>query len=135
MDFTSLLAFIRISEFGSFSAAAESLFLTQPAVSKRIAQLEDELGARLFDRIGRQIALTETGRLVLPRAQQLVNDANELKRVVSDMSGEITGKLVMATSHHIGLHRLPPVLRAFTTNYPQVDLDIRFMDSEAAWAS
>lgn len=55
-----------------------------------------------------------------------------MKRMASSLSATIAGPLVMGTSHHIGLHRLPPVLRAFTKQYPQVHLDIRFMDSEAA---
>ena len=61
MDTHGLHAFLAVTEHGSFSAAAEALFLTQPAISKRIALLEDQLGARLFDRIGRQVHLTEAG--------------------------------------------------------------------------
>jgi DNA-binding transcriptional LysR family regulator len=132
MQITALQAFIEVADHGSFSGAAEALFLTQPAVSKRVAQLESEFGARLFDRIGRRVSLTATGAALLPRARRLINDARELKRLVSDLSGEVRGRLVMGTSHHIGLHRLPGPLRHFTETYPEVELDIRFMDSEAA---
>lgn len=132
MDIYALQAFIAVSKQGSFSLAADCLYLTQPAVSKRIAGLERELGIRLFDRIGRQVMLTEAGSTLLPRAQNLLNDLADLKRLASNLSGTVTGTLVMGTSHHIGLHRLPAPLRVFTTSYPEVRLDIRFMDSEAA---
>ena len=132
MDVYALQAFIAVSKQGSFSLAAECLYLTQPAVSKRIAGLEQELGIRLFDRIGRQIMLTEAGNTLLPKAQNLLNDLADLKRLASNLSGAVTGILVMGTSLHIGLHRLPVTLWAFTSRYPEVRLDIRFMDSEAA---
>jgi DNA-binding transcriptional LysR family regulator len=61
-----------------------------------------------------------------------LNDAKELQRVVADLQGDIAGKLTMGTSHHIGLHRLPYPLRQFTQHYPNVELDIQFMDSEEA---
>lgn len=67
MDTQSLQAFLAVADSGSFSRAAEQLHLTQPAVSKRIATLETLTRARLFDRIGRRVSLTEAGRLLLPR--------------------------------------------------------------------
>ncbi|MCB1724586.1 MAG: LysR family transcriptional regulator [Gammaproteobacteria bacterium] len=132
MDIAALHAFVEVADLGSFSAAAEALYLTQPAVSKRVAQLESELDTRLFDRIGRRVALTAAGEILLPRARNLINDAREIKRVVADLSGDVRGRLVMGTSHHIGLHRLPQPLKRYTERYPDVELDIRFMDSEAA---
>ena len=132
MDITALKAFLAVADSGSFSLAAERLFLTQPAISKRIAALEEELGARLFDRIGRTISLTEAGRALLPRARNILVDIEDSVRAISNLSGEIHGTLRFATSHHIGLHRLPPALKAFTLQHPGVRLDIRFMDSEAA---
>ncbi|MDV9033223.1 LysR family transcriptional regulator [Pseudomonas sp. RAC1] len=133
MDLANLSAFIAIAETGSFSSAAERLYLTQPAVSKRIAGLEQLLGVRLFDRLGREVSLTEAGRALLPRAYQIVNVLDDTRRALTNLTGEVTGRLTLATSHHIGLHRLPPVLRAFTREYPGVALDIQFLDSEAAY--
>jgi DNA-binding transcriptional LysR family regulator len=132
MEFAALQAFVEVAAHASFSEAAESLYLTQPAVSKRVAQLEAELGTRLFDRIGRRVSLTAAGSALLPQAKRLLNDARELRRMAGDLSGEVGGRLLMGTSHHIGLHRLPAPLKRFTTDYPEVELDIRFMDSEAA---
>lgn len=133
MDLATLNAFIAIAELGSFSDAAERLFLTQPAVSKRIASLEQQLNVRLFDRLGREVSLTEAGRALLPRAYQILNVLDDTRRALTNLSGEISGRLTLATSHHIGLHRLPPLLRAFTRAHPQVALDIQFLDSEVAY--
>lgn len=132
MDMHALQAFVEVARRGSFSLAAEALFVTQPAVSKRVSTLEQELGARLFDRIGRKISLTEAGRALLPRARRLLIEAEDMKRFASSLSERVSGSLVMGTSHHIGLHRLPPVLKAFRASHASVNLDIRFMDSEQA---
>lgn len=132
MEISTLQAFVSVAANGSFSLAAEQLYLTQPAVSKRIASLEDQLGVALFDRIGRKVCLTEAGQALLPRARELINDVADLKRLATNLTGEIKGLLQIGTSHHIGLHRLPAPLRQFTTAYPAVHLDIRFLDSEAA---
>lgn len=120
-----------VADRGSFSLAAEQLFLTQPAISKRIAALEAELGASLFDRIGRRIILTEAGRTLLPKARHILGEIAESRRMIANLSQHVSGPLRLATSHHIGLHRLPPVLRDYTRRYPLVELDIQFMDSEA----
>ena len=132
MDTQALKAFIKVAELGSFSLAAEQLHLTQPAVSKRIATLEQQLECKLFDRISRQIKLTEAGRQLLPRAQLILKNVADAKRSIQDLPGTVAGTLGIGISHHIGLHRLPPVLQAFTRAYPLVHLDIDFMDSEEA---
>jgi DNA-binding transcriptional LysR family regulator len=132
MDINTLQAFLAVADTASFSQAAERLFLTQPAISKRIATLEENLGARLFDRIGRQVVLTEAGKALLPRAERILAELEDSRRAITNLGGEVAGRLTLGTSHHIGLHRLPPILRQFTERYPRVELDIRFMDSEEA---
>lgn len=137
MDTALLQAFTAVAQSQSFSHAADSLHLTQPAISKRIQTLEQQLGVALFDRVGRRISLTEAGRALLPRAQQWLHDLDDMRRVVSDFTeqatGQLTGMLTVGTSHHIGLHRLPPALRTFSHLHPHVHLDIRFIDSEQAY--
>ena len=132
MDTQLLSAFLAVADAASFSVAAERLHLTQPAVSKRIAALEEQLGVRLFDRIARHVSLTENGQRLLPRAQRILREIEDTERVIRDLSGSVSGPLAIATSHHIGLHRLPPVLRAFSRRHPDVRLQIEFMDSEKA---
>lgn len=133
MDTASLTAFLEVARAESFSQAAENLHLTQPAVSKRISGLEETLGVALFDRVGRRITLTEAGRTLLPRARQLLLELEDMKRAVANLTGPVTGVLKIGTSHHIGLHRLPPALRTFSQRYRQVRLDLRFIDSEEAY--
>lgn len=132
MDTTSLRTFITAAELESFSQAADVLYLTQPAVSKRIAALEGELGAKLFDRIGRHVSLTEAGHALIERARTILREVEDSRRLISNLSGSVSGRLSIGTSHHIGLHRLPPILRHYSAEYPEVELDLHFMDSEDA---
>ena len=135
MNIAALRAFLAVAETGSFSRAAERVFLSQPAISKRIAALEAELGTRLFDRIGRRAQLTPAGAALLDRARAILRELDDVKRSIANLSGTIVGELRLATSHHIGLHRLPPALQRFHQTYPEVRLDLRFMDSEKACAA
>jgi DNA-binding transcriptional LysR family regulator len=132
MDTETLRAFVSVAASGSFSRAAEQLYLTQPAISKRIAALEQSLDVRLFDRLGRKVLLTEAGRTLLPHARRILAEIEDSRRALGNLDGRIGGRLVLATSHHIGLHRLPPLLRNYTARHPGVRLDMRFTDSELA---
>lgn len=133
MDISTLHAFIAVARHQSFSKASEHLFVTQPAISKRVAALEEELDIQLFNRIARQISLTEAGKQLLPKAQELVQQAEDMQRYASNLNDDISGNLSIAIAHHIGLHRMPPILREFNLRYPHVDLDIRFEDSDQAF--
>lgn len=123
-----------VAETGSFTRAAEKLFITQPAISKRIAALEDSLNCQLFDRLGKSVQLTEAGRAIVPSYQRIMTEIEESKRIISTLRTQVSGHLKFGTSHHIGLHRLPTILRHYTGLYPEVELDIQFMDSEQAAA-
>lgn len=133
MDTQSLKAFIAVAHQRSFSAAADSLYLTQSAVSKRIKLLEEQLGSPLFERHNRTISLTESGQALLPRAREILDLVSDTELELENMSGAVSGYLTLATSHHIGLHRLPPVLRQFVHEYPSVELNLEFMGSERAY--
>ena len=132
MDLSAYKAFIAVSEYGTFSKAADVLYITQPAVSKRIALLEDQLGSQLFDRIGKRVMLNEAGRALLPIAQRIMQELQESQRVIDNLKGQVSGRLSLVTSHHIGLRRLPDILKQYAEDYPQVRLDLAFMDSENA---
>ena len=135
MQINQINAFLAIAELESFSLAAERLHVTQPAVSKRIRQLESILKVSLFDRIGKRSVLTPNGVAFKPHAERILQELKSFRSGLNRQQGEPGGSLGFATSHHIGLHRLPQALRDFKIRYPQVDLDLQFMDSEDACAA
>ena len=132
MEIDNLKAFLAVAETGSFSQAAKQMNLTQPAISKRIAQLEQQLRALLFDRVGRTVRLTEAGNSLAYRANLILQQVEDTERAIRNISGEIGGQLSLATSHHVGLWRLPHVLSRYTAKHPEASLDLHFMDSEVA---
>lgn len=133
MDIDALLAFVQIVNEKSFSKAASKLNITQPAISKRIQNLEQRLGAKLFERLQREIILTEAGQTLLPHAQSILHSFENAIQAIADMDEEVRGSLRIVASHHIGLHRLPMVLKEFSQHYPDVDLRLNFLDSESAY--
>ncbi len=133
LDTQDLKAFICVAKHLSFSLAAEELHITQPAVSKRIASLESQLAKPLFERFKRRVFLTEAGELLLPKAKFILSTIEEAHNEIKDLGGAIEGKLSIAFSHHIGLHRLPPYLKKYRQLYPNVSLDIEFVDSDVGY--
>jgi DNA-binding transcriptional LysR family regulator len=101
-------------------------------MSKRIQSLESHLGVSLFDRLGKRVRLTPAGELLVGKANAILDLSRDMERDVGNLAQTVSGRLSMATSHHIGLHRLSPVLQRFTQQYPEVELDIQFEDSEVA---
>ena len=132
MNTASLQAFITVMQTGSVSRAAEKLFVTQPAISKRLRVLEEEFGITLFTPIGRGIQPTPAAQDLLPRAKRWLLDYEEIKHALSHAQDQIAGLLRIGTSHHIGLHHLPTSLKSFVQAHPEVELEVHFVDSEQA---
>ncbi|GAB3683019.1 LysR family transcriptional regulator [Salinisphaera aquimarina] len=135
MQTEAIRAFVAVCDLGSFQSAADALHLSQPAVSKRLANLESRLGHALFDRVGRGVALTEAGRAYLPHAREMLAVLQDGERALDNLGGHVAGPLRLALSHHVGLHRMPDILRAYVQRYPDVAPEIVFEDSEAACRS
>lgn len=133
MDIQALTAFIAVADHESFSLAAEQLHLTQPAISKRIKGLEEQLNSPLFDRHNRSLSLTDTGHSLLPKAKEIVQLVNDTQLSMRNMNHKVEGSLKLGTSHHIGLHRLPPFLKSFVSQFPLAELNLSFMGSESAY--
>jgi DNA-binding transcriptional LysR family regulator len=132
MDAHLLEAFVNVIDQGSFSEAAERLHLTQPAISKRLSALENLVGNRLIDRSNRAIRLTDAGARLLPHARRIIDEVHNARLALSDRRGSVAGRLSVIASHHIGLHHLPAWLRRLNREYPEVSLELKFMDSESA---
>jgi len=135
MDTQNLKAFVAIHDLGSFSEAAEQLHLTQPAVSKRLAALEDQVGQSLMIRDTRQLQLTDAGRRLLPHARRILDEVHNASLAVKDMDAHIQGQVPVIASHHVGLHHLPAWLRGYVRDYPDVRVSLQFMDSDSAYAA
>jgi LysR family cys regulon transcriptional activator len=105
------------------SAAAESLYTSQPGISKQIRMLEEELGIRIFQRNGKQLtAVTPPGQAILAIAERILNDVDNIKRVAQDFTSEARGSLSVATTHTQARYVLPPVIKTFVARYPEVSL-------------
>lgn len=133
MDTQALEAFVAVVDEGSFSQAAASLELTQPAISKRVAALESELGGPIIDRSQRKLALTDAGVRLLPHARRILDEIHNARLALSIGNGDVSGYLSLIASHHIGLHHLPAWLRRLNRDHPDVSLGLQFMDSESAF--
>ncbi|THB70783.1 MAG: LysR family transcriptional regulator [Gammaproteobacteria bacterium] len=134
MDHTSLKVFIAVADTRSFSRAAELMFITQPAVSKRIKALEEFLDTRLIDRSGHTALLTAQGAELYKRARIILSEIEDAKKAIDNLSTNIAGTLSMGTSHHIGLHRLPVLLQQYIKSYPDVRPQISFIGSEEVYS-
>ena len=132
MNLAAFEAFVKVMETGSISLAAEQLFITQPAVTKRIHSLEDYFGVKLFESAGRGIQATHAAHSLLPKVKNWLNELGDIQHTLSHEQTQIQGRLTIGTSHHIGLHHLPQHLKQYVQQFPDVTLDVHFVDSEQA---
>jgi DNA-binding transcriptional LysR family regulator len=121
--------FLAVAKAGSFRAAAEAMHLSQPALSQHVAEMERELGTRLFDRLGRKVALTEAGRVLENHAHRLFASLASAREAVADLSGLKRGSLVLGASTTPGIYVLPGMIAAFQKTYPGVALSLRIANS------
>lgn len=124
MTFEQLRIFIAVAERGHMTRAAESLGLSQSAVSAAIAALEGRYQARLFDRVGRGIELTEAGRGFLPEAKAVLDRAAMARSALEDLSGKPSGRVSIAASQTIATYWLPRRLTSFHAAHADVRLDV-----------
>lgn len=135
MQTQSIVAFVAIVDTGSFSAAADQLSVSQSAISKRLANLEQQTGRPLIERDGRHARLTEAGERLLPHARQVLDELHNARLSLEQPTRRFSGPVRLITSHHIGLHHLPVWLKAFRQQHPAVQFQLQFMESEQAFAA
>jgi DNA-binding transcriptional LysR family regulator len=116
--------FCKAAELGSFTAAAEALGLTQGAVSRSIARLEERLGARLFQRSTRSVRLTDDGELYRSQCQQALDQIAEAERAITGHQAEPAGTLRISAPTTYGNFRLMPWLPGFSQRYPKVAIEV-----------
>jgi DNA-binding transcriptional LysR family regulator len=125
-----LQVFHAVAKHLSFTKAAEALFMTQPAVTFQIKQLEEHFNTRLFERGHGQISLTEAGRVVLDYSERILGLSSELEARLKDMTGQVAGLLLIGSSMTIAEYLLPQVLGEFSARFPGVAPRLLVANSE-----
>jgi DNA-binding transcriptional LysR family regulator len=124
MDLRRLEIFAKVAELGSFSRAAETLFLTQPTVSEHVRALEDELGVQLLDRLGRGATPTPAGQLLLAYARRMLTLSREAHQALERFQGRMSGELVVGGSTIPGEYVLPALVGQFKAKYPDISISL-----------
>ncbi|MEK6665256.1 MAG: selenium metabolism-associated LysR family transcriptional regulator [candidate division NC10 bacterium] len=130
MDARQLEIFVKVAELGSFSKAAGALFLTQPTVSEHIRGLEEELGLRLLDRLGRGAAPTKAGQLLLGYARRILELHREARQALDQFQGRMSGELIVAASTIPGEYVLPALIGRFKEKYPDIAISLLIGDTQ-----
>ena len=125
-----LQVFFAVAKQGSFTRAADSLFMTQPAVTFQVKQLEEQFNCRLFERQHQKIVLTTAGKLVFEYAEKILALSDEMEGRVGELTGEMGGTLNIGASTTLGEFVLPPILSQFNELFPQVHLRMVVGNSE-----
>ncbi len=129
MNVSQLRAFIEVVEHGSFSAAARTLGVSQPAVTMQIQGLEGDVGATLLERRYRKVELTEAGRTLLPHARSVLKDLDAARDEIERLTDTVTGHLALAASTTPGQYVLPRLLGAFVRTNPEVTVSMVVRDT------
>jgi len=124
MQIHQLRYFCAVARTGSFTRAAQHEHLAQPSLSQQIRKLEDELGTRLFDRLGRTVRLTRMGEAFLPRAEDILRQLASAKSEIHEMAGAEQGKLVIGAIPTIAPYFLALALASFAREFPRVQVSV-----------
>lgn len=124
MTLAQLRTFCTVARLNSFSKAAETLHLTQPAVSAQVVALEEHLKAKLFDRVGKKISLSEAGRVALRAGEEILERVSQLRGELDDLKELKSGHLAVGASQVIGVYLLPGLLAGFRQAYPGIQLAV-----------
>src|SRR5262245_31457617 len=124
LSFTELRAFHAVAEAGSVGGGAETLMVSQPAVSKQIKQLERALGTVVFERTARGVRLTDAGALLATYTRRIFALAAEAEQAIEDLGGLRRGKLVVGASPMLGTYFLPAVLVRFRRRFQAIELSL-----------
>jgi LysR family hydrogen peroxide-inducible transcriptional activator len=124
MEVHQLRYFCAVAHEGSFTRAAHQQHVAQPSLSQQVRKLEDELGTRLFDRLGRTVRLTLFGETFLPRVEAILRDMEDAKQEIEEMSGAERGRLAVGSIPTIAPYFLPRCLASFSPKFPEIRVSI-----------
>ncbi len=129
-----LLAFLQVGRLQSFSRAAEQVHLSASGMSMLVRELEEQVGARLFDRTTRSVTLTDAGRRLLPVAQRIVDELHAYSDGIGDTEAAMRTRLDVAATPTVSASLLPGVIHAFAASHPQVRVHLADVDVSAVRA-
>ncbi|SFE57564.1 DNA-binding transcriptional regulator, LysR family [Paenibacillus catalpae] len=124
MDIRHLQYFVEAARFQSFTKAAQSLYITQPTISKMIKNLEEELGVVLFERSGKRIALTDAGSILLTQAQQMVLSFSQMNSRLSELMELKVGHIRIGLPPMVGVTFFPRIIGKFREKYPKITMQL-----------
>ena len=127
-DLIDVLSFVRVVETGSFARAAERMGLSKPVLSRRVARLEDQLGARLLTRTARGAQPTDIGQSYYARAANILTELEAAQEVVAEAVTQIAGPIRLTGPLSFGVQYLAPALAEFMREHPRIELDVEFDD-------
>ncbi|MFH0924171.1 MAG: selenium metabolism-associated LysR family transcriptional regulator [bacterium] len=130
MNLDQLKTFIKVAKLNSFSLAAQEVNLSQPTVSCQINNLEEELGVRLFDRLGKKILMTTAGRTLLQYAKNIVILEDEARLAIDDLLNIKKGTIKLGCSTIPGAYILPPLIQKFTAKNPNIKIISEINDTQ-----
>jgi DNA-binding transcriptional LysR family regulator len=129
MDLKRLEIFAKIVDLKSFSKAAEAVYLTQPTVSGHIQSLEEEVGQKLLDRLGREVVPTKAGKLLYEYAKRMISLRDEARQALDQLTGRMKGEIVVGGSTIPGEYLLPGIIGRFRGKYPEVTVTLKIGDT------
>ena len=129
MDVRGLEVFLSVAKHLNFTRAGEEVHLSQPSVSMRIRQLERDLGSKLFEQLGKRIALTEAGQLLLPYALRVMAAMDDALHAIDELKGLERGSLRIGASTTPGMYLIPRTIAQFKQQYPKIDVHLAVKDT------
>mgnify|MGYP006292104977 FL=1 len=130
LNLRQLRIFYSVSQEKSMSATAEKLHITQPAISQTIANLEQDLNVKLFERLNRRLVLTNTGQILLDYSTRILNLVEEAEQTINDINNLEQGTLRIGASMTIGTYLLPDIINKFHKQYPQLEIKFAIDNTE-----
>jgi DNA-binding transcriptional LysR family regulator len=129
MDVRDLEVFLSVAKHLNFTRAGEEVYLSQPSVSVRIHRLEEDLGVKLFEQLGKKVALTEAGRLLEPHARRVVAALDDARHVIEEVQGLERGALRIGASTTPGIYLVPKLIARFKWIHPKIEVSLEIKDT------
>jgi len=129
MEVRDLQVFISVAKHLNYTRAGEEVHLSQPSVSVRIKQLESQLGVKLFEQLGKRVALTEAGQLLVPYANRVIRAVEDARHAIEELQGLHRGSLRIGASTTPGMYVIPGTIARFKELHPRIDVHLGIRDT------